>query len=117
SGNAWMVGRFEAMSRRMRLPAKLRQQVPPLRFVSASARIDGGVKATIKAETADEGAANQLRDVVRGAISLARLQAGSKPELQDTFKSIELGGSGSGVELSFLVTSDAVRAIAPKGPA
>ena len=114
SGNAWVVGRFDAVSRRIGLPANLRQQVPPLRLVSASARIDSGVKATLKVETADKAAADQLRDVVRGAISFARLQAGSKPELQDAFKSIELGGSGTTVQLSFQMTTEAFRAITPQ---
>jgi hypothetical protein len=117
SGNAWVVGSFDAMSNRMRLPASVRQQVPPLRLVSVSAHIDGGVKATIKAETADKAAADQLRDVVRGAISFVRLQAGSRPELQDTFKTIELGGSGTNVQLSFQLTAEAIRALTPQHPA
>jgi hypothetical protein len=117
SGNAWVVGSFDAVSSRMRLPANVRQQVPPLRLVSVSAHIDGGVKATIKAETADKAAADQLRDVVRGAISFVRLQAGSKPELQETFKSIELGGSGTNVQLSFQLTAEAIRALTPQRPA
>jgi hypothetical protein len=116
SGNAWVVGSFDAVSRRMHLPDNVRQQVPPLRLVSASARIDGGARATIKAETADAAAADQLRDVVRGAISFARLQAGSKPELQDALKSIELGGAGTRVQLSFQITPEAIRAIVPQRP-
>ena len=92
----------------------LRQQVPPLRLVSASAHIDGGVKATIKAETADKASADQLRDVVRGAVSFARLQAGSKPELQDSLNSIDIGGTGTTVQLSFMMSADAFRAIVPQ---
>jgi hypothetical protein len=116
SGNVWVVGRFDAVSRRIGLPANLQQQVPPLRLVSASAHIDGGVKATIKAETADKTAADQLRDVVRGAISFARLQAGAKPELQDALKSIELGGKNTDVQLSFQITPEVVRAMIPQPP-
>lgn len=116
SGNVWVVGRFDAVSRRIGLPENLRQQVPPLRLVSASAHVDGGVKATIKAETADKTAADQLRDVVRGALAFARLQAGSKPELQDALKSIELGGRDTNVQLSFQMTPDAIRAIIPQPP-
>jgi hypothetical protein len=114
SGNAWVVGRFDAVSRRMGLPATVQQQVPPLRFVSASAHINGGVKATIKAQTADKAAADQLRDVVRGAMSFVRLQGASKPELQDTLKSIELSGTGNDVQLSFLMTPGTIRAIVPQ---
>jgi hypothetical protein len=116
SGSAWVAGQFDAVSRGMKLPPNVRQQMPPLRLVSASARIDGGMRATIKAETADKAAADQLRDVVRGAIAFVRLQAGSKPELQDTFKSIEMGGIGTTVQLSFELTPDALRAITPQHP-
>lgn len=114
SGNAWVVGRFDAVSRGMGLPPTVRQQVPPLRLVSASVHINGGVTATIKAQAADKAAADQLRDVVRGAISFVRLQGGSKPELQDTLKSIELGGTGNDVRLSFLMTPGTIRAIVPQ---
>jgi hypothetical protein len=116
SGTAWVVGRFDAVSRGINLPPSVRQQIPPLRLVSVSAHIDGGLRATIKAETADKAAADQLRDVVRGAISFVRLQAGTKPELQDTFKSIEISGTGTRVELSFTLTPDAFRAITPQHP-
>jgi hypothetical protein len=104
------------VSRRMGIPSSVRQQVPPLRLVSAMAHINGGVKATIQAETADKAAADQLRDVVRGAISLVRLQAGARPELQDTLKSIELGGSATSVQLSFTMTPETFRALVPPRP-
>ena len=55
-------------------------QVPPIRLVAVKANINGGIKAVIRAEAGDEAAANQLRDVVRGFISLGRLQAGGKQE-------------------------------------
>lgn len=110
---AWAVGRFDAVSRRMGMPASLAQQVPPVRLVSARANINGGVKAVIKAETADQAAADQVRDVVRGFISLIRLQAGARPELQDTLKSIELSASGNAVQLSFAVTPEAFKWIQP----
>jgi hypothetical protein len=111
---AWVVGHFDAVSRRMGVPSTLRQQVPPLRLVVAKARINGGVKATIKAETADQAAADQFRDVIRGFVSLIRLQAGAKPDLQDALKSVELGGSGNTVQLSFAMTPETFRAIVPQ---
>jgi hypothetical protein len=114
SGNAWVVGRFDAVSRRLGIPSSIREQVPPLRLVSASAHIDGGVKAIIKAETADDAAADQLRDVVRGAVSFVRLQSGSKPELADTLKSIEVGGTGTTVHLSFAMTAESFRSMVPQ---
>ena len=110
----WAVGRFDAVSRRMGIPMSLRQQVPPLRLVSARAHVNGGVKTTIRADTADQAAADQVREVARGFISLIRLQAGSRPEVERTLKSIELGGEGNTVHLSFVLTPEAIRAIAPQ---
>ena len=75
---AWVVGHFDAVSRGMKLPNAVSSQVPPLRLVSARADVNGGVKATLRAETGDQAAAEQLREVVRGFIALARLQAGAK---------------------------------------
>ncbi len=80
---AWVVGQFDENRRRMRLPSGVAEQVPPIRLVSVKANINGGVKATIRAEAGDKAAADQLRDVVRGFISLARLQGGAKPEIDE----------------------------------
>ena len=88
-------------------------QVPPVRLVSVKANINGGVKAAIRAEAGDKAAAEQLRDVVRGFISLARLQAGAKPEFESTLKSIELSGTDKTVRLSFAVSPETLRVIAP----
>ncbi len=110
---AWVVGQFDEISRRMRLPSGLAGQVPPIRLVSVKANINGGVKAAIRAEAGDKAAADQLRDVVRGFLSLARLQAGGKQELENTLKSIELSGSDSTVRLSFAVSPETLRVIAP----
>jgi hypothetical protein len=55
----------------------------------------------VRAEAGDEEAAKNLRDVVRGFLALARLQAGSRPELQGLLQSLELGGAGKTVALSF----------------
>ncbi|MEX2015227.1 MAG: hypothetical protein WD873_01230, partial [Candidatus Hydrogenedentales bacterium] len=42
-----------------------------------------------------------------------RLQAGAKPEMESLLKSIELSGTDKTVRLSFAVSPDTVRAIAP----
>src|SRR6185436_3330698 len=91
---AWVVGQFDEIRRRMRLPSGVAQQVPPIRLVSVKAHINGGVKATIRAEAGDKAAADQLRDVVRGFISLARLQGGAKPEIDSMLKPFEQSRPG-----------------------
>jgi len=80
-----------------------------------STHIDGGIRGVIRADARDEEAANNLRDVVRGFMALAKMQAGSRPEMQAMMQSLELGGTGKTVALSFDVPSqvfDAIGAIA-----
>ena len=55
---------------------------------------------------ADEASANNLRDVVRGFLALAKLQAGSRPDLQTLVQSLDLGGSGTTVALSFSLPAE-----------
>ena len=110
---AWVVGQFEELSRRMMLPSGIAGKVPPIRLVSVKANINGGVKAAIRAEAGDKVAADQLRDVVRAFLSLARLQSGGKQELEGVLKSVELSGSNTTVRLSFAVSPETLRVIAP----
>ena len=68
-----------------------------------------------KAEARDEAAAQNLRDVVRGFLAMARLQAGSRPGLQQMVDSLQLSGEGKTVALSFNIPSeffDALEAMA-----
>lgn len=113
-GTAWVIADFQAVRRQMRLPENISEQVPPLRIVSARADINGGIRATVRAEAGDEAAADQLRDVVRGFISLARLHAKDKSEMEGALKTIELSGEDRTVRLSFAVPPDTLRRIAPR---
>ena len=114
-GNAWAVGRFDALAKRM-VPPSLSGQMPPLRVFSATGTVDGGVSGTLRAEAADDASAEQLRDVVRGFLALARLQAGSKMEAQAALKSLELGGTGKTVSLSFSFTPASLESLTPAAP-
>ena len=111
---AWVVGRYDAVRRRMKLPSEVTGQVPPLHLVSAKADINGGIKATIRAEAGNKAAADQLRDVVRGFIAMARLSGAAKPELETTLKSIEVSGTDNTVQLSFAVPAEALGTLAPR---
>jgi hypothetical protein len=113
---AWAVGYFDTVSHGVKLPNEFTRRMPPVRLIAAKAEINGGVKGTIQAEAADTAAAEQLRDLVRGFLSLARLSMGAKPELDSTLKSIQLSGTDKTVRLTFAVTPDAVRALAPRPP-
>lgn len=100
SGNVWAVGRFDALTSRANLGQGMMGQLPAITWFSASGQVDSGVRASLKAETRDEQSATALRDLVRGFFALAKLQAGSRPELQGLLETLQLGGTGQNVTLA-----------------
>jgi hypothetical protein len=114
-GNVWAVGRMDVLRARAKLPDIVANQLPPITWFSIRGRIDGGLQALLSAEARDDESANNLRDVVRGFLALAKLQTSSKPEFQRFVQSLELSGTGHTVALSLDVPSqifDAIGAIA-----
>jgi hypothetical protein len=111
SGNVWAVGRFDALTSRARLPDTVTSRLPAITLFAVSGHINGGLRATVRAEARDEAAANNLRDVVRGFMGLAKMQAGSNPSAQLMMQSLELGGSGKTVALSFAVPAEVFDAV------
>jgi hypothetical protein len=79
------------------------KQLPAINWFSMTGRIADGISGVLRAETRDEESANNLRDLMRGFMALAKMQAGSQPDLQPLVQSLELGGSGKTVALSFSV--------------
>jgi len=110
---AWVVGQFDAVTRRMKLPTEVAAKVPPVRLVSVKANVNGGMRATIRAEAGNQAAADQLRDVVRGFVSLARLQA-KDPAFENTLKSIELTGTDKTFQMSFAIPPDTFKTMAAR---
>jgi hypothetical protein len=106
SQNAWAVGQFDAVRAHAHLPDNVMSQIPPITWFAVSGHVDGGLRGTIRAEARDDEAANNLRDVVRGFLALAKLSAGSKPEIQTMMQSLELAGTGKTVSLSFAVPAE-----------
>ena len=109
--NAWAVGRFDALTSRAHLPANIAGQIPAITWFSVATHINGGVRGTLRAETRDDEAANNLRDVVRGFLALGKLQAGSRADIQAMMASLQLGGQGKTVTLSFDVPAQVFDAI------
>ena len=102
--SAWTVARFDALMGRASFPADVARQLPPINWLSASGRVDAGVHGLVRAEARDEESAQSLRDVVRGFLALARIQGAQSPDLRGMLDSMELGGEGKSVSLSFDVT-------------
>ena len=111
SGNVWAVGRFDALTSRARLPDTVTSRLPAITLFAVSGHINGGLRATVRAEARDDEAANNLRDVVRGFMGLAKMQAGSNPSAQLMMQSLELGGTGKTVALSFTVPAEVFDAV------
>ncbi len=111
NGDAWAVGRFDLLISRASLPSDIAERLPPITWFSASANINGGLSAALRAEARDEQSGNNLRDVVRGFMALAKLQAGSTPQLDALVNSLQLGGTGKTVELSFDLPAEVIDAL------
>lgn len=116
SGNAWAVGRFDVLASQAKLPSQISQSLPAIQWFSASAHIDSGLRGVIRAETRDEDAANALRDVIRGFMALAKLQVSSNPAFGTVLRSLELGGAGKTVALSFEVPAEVFEALGAFSP-
>ena len=109
--NAWAVGRFDALISQAKLPEGVVSKIPAVRWFSANGHINGGVRGNVRAEARDEQAGQNLRDVVQGFLALAKMQAGSKPELQALINSLQLSGSGKTVSLSFEIPPQVIELI------
>jgi hypothetical protein len=109
ASDAWAVGRFDALVSHANLPAGVVQQIPAIRWFSASGDIDGGINGSLRAEARDDQAGQNLRDVVNGFLALARMQAGAKPELQTLVNSLQVNGSGKSVAISFSIPPEVIQ--------
>jgi hypothetical protein len=115
SSNAWAVGRFDALANDARLPSEVRSQIPSISWFSAAGHVNGGISGVVKAETLDEAAAQNLRDVVRGFLALAKMQAGTRPGMKQMADSLQLSGEGKTVALAFTIPSEFFDALEAMG--
>jgi hypothetical protein len=86
-----------------------------VKWFAAAGHVNGGVSGTLRAEARDDAAADNLRDVVRGFLALARMQAQADPRTSGLIDSLQLSGSGKTVALSFSVPAEILEMI-PKRP-
>ena len=109
--NAWAVGRFDAVMSHAKLPEGVANQIPAVKWFSASGHVNGGINGMLRAEARDEQAAQNLRDVVNGFLALAKLQAGNKPEMQSLVTSLQVSGTGTTVAVSFSLPTEVIEAL------
>lgn len=124
SGNAWVVGRFDAFSKGHELPSAVKDQLGAVQLFAASVHINGGVRGLLRAEARDDQAAEQLRDVVRGVLAAGKLMSGKDSRVDAVLNSFQLQGTGKTVSLSFAVPPElfdilngvaALKGLAPAG--
>jgi hypothetical protein len=106
NANAWAVGRFDAIAHQSGLPSEIAAQMPAITWFSAAGHINGGVSGVLKAEAKDDASAQNMRDMLKGLLALAKMQAGTKPGMQAMADSLILSGEGKNVALSFSVPSE-----------
>lgn len=115
SNNAWAVGRFDMIASHAKLPDQIARQIPAVKWFAAAGHVNGGVTGTLRAEARDDQAAENLRDIVRGFLALARMQAQADPRTSALVESLQLSGSGKTVALSFAVPSEILEMIPKAG--
>jgi hypothetical protein len=106
NNNAWAVGRFDVLAAQAKLPQQISSRLPAVKWFAAAGHVNGGVSGTLRAEARDDAAAENLRDVVRGFLALARMQSQADPRTAGLIDSLHLSGSGKTVALSFSVPSE-----------
>ncbi len=106
NANAWAVGKFDAIASKAGLPTEIAAALPSISWFSAAGHINGGISGTFKAEAKDEATAKNLRDLMGGFLALAKMQAGSKPGMQQLADSLVISGEGNSVALAFSIPSE-----------
>jgi hypothetical protein len=117
ASNVWAVGRFDALAKEANLPGDIAVKIPSIAWFSAAGHINGGLSGVFKAETKDDESAQNLRDVLRGFLALAKMQAVDKPGMREMVESLQLSGEGKTVALAFSVPTEVLDVIEALGKA
>jgi len=111
NNNAWAVGRFDVLASQAKLPERVAKQLPAVKWFAAAGHVNGGLSGVLRAEARDDQAADNLRDVVRGFLALARMQAQTDQRTAAMVESLQLSGTGKTVALSFTVPPEVLQMI------
>ena len=114
--NAWAVGRFDVLASHANLPEQVSSRLPQIKWFAAAGHVNGGLSGSLRAEARDDQSAENLRDVVRGFLGLARMQAQADPRSAAMVESLQLSGTGKTVALSFTVPAEVLQMIPKAQP-
>jgi hypothetical protein len=91
--------------------------LPALKSVIVTGDLEPLVALAITGETADEAAARNLADVIRGLVGFMTLQAAQKPELKDLAQAISVTTEASRVQVNARFSYELLDALNPRKPA
>lgn len=93
--------------------------LPALRSITVTGDLDPQVSLAVTGEAADEQAAKNLADIVRGAVALMSLQAQQKPELQQLASAVSVATDTNKVLITARIPYALIDALqpGPKAPA
>ena len=88
-------------------------QLPAVRTLMVTGDLDPQLALEVTAETADDAAAKNLADVVRGLMALAALQGGQKPELKELASAISVTTEAKQVHVNARVPYELLDSLQP----
>jgi hypothetical protein len=106
SGDAWVVGQFDALAGDSRVSPDVRQRLGALKWFAVSADVDQTVTCRVHAEARDAQSAADVRSAVNGMVSAARLMSNEDPRMAAVLNSIQSAGTGPEIDLVFTVPPD-----------
>jgi hypothetical protein len=120
NSTVWAIGRPQVLGASVGADPGVQvlgQQMPEVKWFAASGHLNGGLTATIRAEGKDDEAGKNMRDVVQGALALARLQLESKPEFKPLLNTVSVEGTGSGVAVHMTLPAEMLDVIVKQASA
>ena len=107
AGNdAWVVGRFDEVTKTASMPQEVRDQLPAVQWFSLGAKVDQTINGVVHAEARDEAAAKNLRDVINGGLAAGRMMGGKDSKFDTMINSVQVAGAGTDVSVSFTVPQE-----------
>ena len=88
--DAWAIGALDGPGAAAWMPQGLDPGALRVNAFSVAGRVNGGIRLALTAETPDEAASQNLRDILQGFIALARMQAAAQPEVAAILDSMRL---------------------------
>ena len=116
----WAVGDQSVLSRLpLSIPGAAGQgsvTLPPVKSVVVTGDLDPLVALELTGEAADDKAAQNLADVVRGLVALASLQASQKPELKELASAVSVTTDAARVHVNLRVPYELIDSLSGKRP-